>query len=101
MPREPMDDQEFEYLTRGQPPAMREHLREIYLCEVRLHQELASRRDRRRLLVVMAIDLAEATGGFWLIWPGHLGHLPIVAHIAVGVLFGSWLGHRWHWWRQP
>lgn len=96
--REPMDEDEFQYLTAGYAPWMVEHLREVaQLPGSRSHAELG-RKYRTVLAVSAAFDLPVAIAGAYTIWPGTLGHLSILVHLTVGLVYGSWLGHRAYWW---
>jgi hypothetical protein len=64
----------------------------------RIELERSRRRLRSTSRIVAAIDLVVAVAGFYVIWPGRLGDASFLAHFATGVVFGSWIGGRLHWW---
>ena len=99
---EPMDRAQRESMEywngyyQGKAAAMRNlgAIRRIELAQTR-------RRLRRSIGVLLAIDLAVFAAGFYTLWPGALGDAPIWAHLAVGIVFGSWLGQRsYQWWHS-
>lgn len=45
------------------------------------------------------LDAGFFAGGVWLTWPGTLDHPSFWLHVAVGLIYGSWIGHRLSWWR--